>query len=476
MNSITNPPVQDVLASVWRHGFDQPAPLDRIRFSGDEPGLPSSFRVGVLGQATIGASALAAAEILRARTGHAQDVAVEMTRAMAFFRSERYATVDGKPADDLWDKIFGAYPTGDGRHVRLHTNFEHHRDGVLKILGCAYDREAVAASLMNWEAEAFEAAASEAGLVVSMVRSFEEWDRHPQAKELAELPLMEVVKIGEAPPTPLPGADAGDLPLAGIRMLDLTRVLAGPVAGRAFAAHGADVMMVTAPHLPSIHPAVIDTGRGKLSSRIDLRTEGGRARLADLARQADVFMEAYRPGGLARFGFAPEDLAALNPGIVAVRLSAYGHAGPWAEKRGFDSLVQGATGINVAEGEAAAELGLGAGPRPLPAQALDHAAGYLMAFGAMAALKRRAEQGGSWLVRVSLAQTGRFLRGLGRLSEGLAAPDLSAGQVDAISSTIDSGFGRLHAVDYPVEMSLTPPRFDRPSVPLGAHDPVWPAR
>src|SRR5262249_25345635 len=207
------------------------------------------------------------------------------------------------------------------------------------------------------------------------------------------------------PPPPPP-------PARGVRVLDLTRVIAGPVCGRALAAHGAEVMRITAPHLPGLPELDIDTGRGKLSAALDLRAAEDRERLTGLLRQAHVFVQGYRPGGLAALGFAPEACAELRPGIVVVTLSAYGHQGPWALRRGFDSLVQNANGLNVAEAEAA---GVPA-PRELPAQALDHASGYLMAFGAMMALARKAREGGSWHVRVSLAQTGHWLAGLGRVS------------------------------------------------------------
>ena len=203
-------------------------------------------------------------------------------------------------------------------------------------------------------------------------------------------------------------------------MLDLTRVIAGPVCGRTLAAHGADVMRITAPHLPGFPLLDIDTGRGKLSAALDLRAEEDCERLGSLLREAHVFVQGYRPGGVASLGFSPEACAEIRPGIVTVSLSAYGHAGPWASRRGFDSLVQNASGINHAEAEAA---GITTGPKELPAQALDHATGYLMAFGAMMALARKAREGGSWHVRVSLAQTAHWLTRLGRLPNGFDCPD-----------------------------------------------------
>ena len=226
---------------------------------------------------------------------------------------------------------------------------------------------------------------------------------------------MSIEQIGDAPPEAL---SAAARPLAGIRVLDLTRIIAGPVCGRALAVHGADVLLVGASHLPSLRPLVVDTGRGKLSAFIDLREARGREALAVLARDADIFAQGYRPGVIAALGFGPEEVAKIRPGIIFVSLCAYGHHGPWAPRRGFDSLVQTASGFNAAEAEA-----FGASePKPLPGQALDHATGYLMAFAAMAALIHRAERGGSWHVRVSLAQTAHWLRRLGRI-DGIACSD-----------------------------------------------------
>ena len=265
---------------------------------------------------------------------------------------------------DHRDPIHGLYRCRDGRWVRIHSNFPHHRDGTLKLLGCEHSRNAVARALEGWDAETFETAAAEAGLVATVARSFAEWDDHPQGHALASLPLFTIERIGDAPTEPLP---AGDRPLAGVRVLDLTRVIAGPVCGRTLAAHGADVLLVTAQHLPSMGSLVIDTGRGKLSTSIDLREDGGRATLARLLKDADIFVQGYRPGAIAGHGFGPQEAARIRPGIVYVSLCAYGHAGPWAHRRGFDSLVQNANGLNVAEAEAAgarqAKAAAGAGAR-----------------------------------------------------------------------------------------------------------------
>src|SRR5438477_2487156 len=383
----------EILADLWTLAGGEISALDAVALTGEEPQLPSSFRVAAAAQASVAASGLAAAQIWKLRSGQSQHVAVDMRHAVVECRSERYLRVDGKPPPPAWDAIAGIYRTRDQRFVRLHTNFRHHRDAVCKVLNCEPERDQVQAALMQWDGEAFETAAYAAGGVVSMMRAYEEWSATPQAKALADLPLISIEKIGDAAPKPWP---KGDRPLAGIRVLDLSRVIAGPVAGRTLAVHGADVLLISGPDLPAIPWLTIDTGRGKLSSFVELKSEQGGGVLRDLLASADIFSQGYRPRALASLGFSAEDAARISPGIVYVSLSAYGHAGPWAERRGFDSLVQTATGFNHAEGQAAGVEG----PKELPAQMLDHVTGYLMAFGGMTAKARQSREGGSWHVRV----------------------------------------------------------------------------
>ena len=460
---------REILADLWTLAGGDLAALDAVTLTGEEPQLPSSFRVAAAAQASIAAAGLAAAQIWKLRAEQSQNVAVDMRHAVVECRSERYLRVEGKPPPPAWDAIAGIYRTRDQRFVRLHTNFRHHRDAVCKVLNCKPERDEVQAVLMQWDGEAFETAAYAGGCVVALMRSHDEWSDLPHAKALAALPLISIEKIGDAAPKPW---SAGDRPLEGVRVLDLSRVIAGPVAGRTLAVHGADVLLISGPDLPAIPWLTIDTGRGKLTSFAELKSEQGRGVLRDLLASADIFSQGYRPRALASLGFAPQDAARISPGIVYVSLSAYGHAGPWAERRGFDSLVQTATGFNHAEGLAAGVDG----PKELPAQMLDHATGYLMAFGAMMARARQSVEGGSWHVRVSLAQTGRWLWNLGRVANGFKTEDLKADAIGSFVEEVPSGFGPLLSVSHSAVLSKTPAFWARPAMPLGSHPAKWPAR
>lgn len=466
----------EVLAGLWSVG-GLPAPaLSAIDLPGSEPVLPSSFPVATAAQAALGAAALAAAELwhLRQRlAGRPQPrQRVLLDKMSAACDSRGYFRIDGK-SPPSWDKFSGLYRCAGGTDsdwVRIHTNFAHHRDGVLRLLECPpadrASRDDVAAALRHWRAIDFEQAAADAGLVVAATRSFAQWDAHPQGLALAGQPVLWLERIGDAAPRAWAPIGATDRPLAGLRVLDLTRILAGPVAGRTLAAYGADVLLVNSPNLPNIE-AIADTSRGKLSALVDLDTRAGVDQLHGLLRDAQVFVQGYRPGGLAARGFDPLLLAQRYPGIVQVSLSAYGHLGPWAGRRGFDSLVQTATGFNLAEQQAAGDDQ----PRPLPMQILDYCAGYLMAFGAQAALWHQATEGGSWQVRVSLAGVGHWLRTLGRVHDsfGLKWPDFAP-----LVQSGESGFGLLESLPHAAQFSVTPAGWSRPSMPPGSHPPRWP--
>jgi CoA-transferase family III len=459
----------EAIRSLWDGVGLAEAELVGLQLSGAEPVLPSSFAVGTASQASLAAAAMAAVEIGRVRGQPGQSVAIDMREAAleccgAF-------TVDGKKPV-VWDPVAGLYPCcGDGPEdwVRLHTNFAHHRDGVLRLLGLptgpTTKRAEVETALRRWSALAFETAAAEAGMVVAALRSFETWEQHPQYAAVAALPLLEIARIGDAPPLEWPALAAEARPLDGIRVLDLTRILAGPVAGRTLAAYGADVMLVNSPHLPNID-AIADTSRGKRSAFADLRDAVDREAFTAVLAESHVFLQGYRPGSLRSLGFGPDDVARIRPGIVCVSLSAYGRDGPWATRRGFDSLVQTATGFNIAEARASGSTT----PRPLPMQILDMATAFLLAFGTQAALLRQHKEGGSWHVQLSLARTALWLRSLGRISNGFSAP---ASEFSAQMEASDSGFGKLMALRHAARFSATPARYARASVRPGTDRLAW---
>ena len=453
------------LTELWQLAQLPDAALPYARLPGSDPVLPSSFCVGSAAQSTIAAAALAACELGHARGAARQQVQVDMAHAALECRS--WFSLDGV-SPEPWDKFSGLYGCADG-WVRVHANFAHHRDGALRLLAldpASAGRADAEQAMRCWRAIDFETAAANAGLVASALRSFAQWDASAQGPAVAAQPLFTIERIGTAAPLDLPVLGADARPLQGIRVLDLTRILAGPVGTRAMAAYGADVLMVNAPHLPNIE-AIADTSRGKLSAHADLRTAPGQDALWRVVSDAQVFVQGYRPGALPALGFGPVELAARRPGIVVVSLSAYGPEGPWSGRRGFDSLVQTAMGFNHAEGQAKGD----GKPRPLPMQILDHASGYLIAFCAAAALLRQQREGGSWHVRISLAQTGHWLRRLGRVENGfgVAPPDHTP-----YLERSASGFGALLALRHSAELARTPAKWVLPSMPPGSHAMRWP--
>ena len=427
-----------------------------VEIAGDDPVLPLRYRIAAAASASLAALGVAV-------TNGKQNVSVDARHAAVSLRSARYLRVNGKPPPSPWDPFSGFYPVRDG-WISIHCNFPNHRQAALRVLGAGEDRAQAEKASAKWLGEVLEDAIHAAGGCAGFVRSHEDWMRHAQAAAVASQPLVQIERIGNGPAK----AVKHERPLGGVRVLDLTRVLAGPTCGKSLAEHGADVMKITAAHLPDSGMADLDTGIGKLSARIDLRAEP--EALKRLVKDADVFIQSYRPGSLAARGFSPEALAQLRPGIVCASLSAWGPSGPWKERRGFDSIVQAVSGIaRAAGGDAGSD-----NPRLLPVSAIDYVSGYLMAFGVSVALARRAREGGSWLVRVALARVGKWIVDRGTAQGFRGLPDeLSDAELAPWMGEMDAPDGRIRYLKPALRLSRTPPYFARPPVPLGYHPASW---
>lgn len=504
----------EVVALLWQHLDLPPSALDSLHLPGDSlaPAAPSSFRLGILAQASIALSALSAALVhtLKQEDEHANEnghknnihppkVTIPLPHALAEFKSQDLLTLNGlpltstTPSPSAPKSIGGLHATLDG-HVRIHDSFAIHRARTKTLLQLPTsgpeNRDLIASRVALWPSLDFEAAAAQAGLAAAALRSYAQWDATPQAQALGDFPIS-LCKVADAPAGLPPsllraGGGSGDKCLRGLRVVELTRVIAGPVAGRTLAAHGADVIWVTSAGLEDQPSLDRDMGRGKRTVRLDLGKAADFARLENLLADADVFLQSYRPGSLARRGLSPEKLAAMKSqsqknkskktGIITASLSAYGPSGPWSQRRGFDSLVQTCSGLNVSEAQHA---GQGEMARPLPCQALDHASGYFLAAGIAAAVYRQAREGGSWDVSVSLAGTGKFLRGLGQFEgdvgfrEGVGMPK---GQEDVDAAWLEDrecGFGVIRGLKHSAQVVGVEVGWDIMPKPLGEDRAEW---
>ncbi|HEX2577389.1 MAG TPA: CoA transferase, partial [Aquihabitans sp.] len=453
---------------LWADLDGDPGHLTSVRGTGDAVVLPSAFDVTGFATATVAAACLAVAELAAARAGTAVPaVAVDRRRAAASFRAEALLSAEGWELPPPWDPVAGDYEAADG-WIRLHTNYDGHRRAALDVLGVGPDRDAVAAAVARRPADALEEAVVDAGGAAAVLRSHDAWRAHPAGAATAgERPVV----LG--PPLPITGGGGGPgavrpgaAPLAGIRVLDLTRVIAGPLATRFLAAHGADVLRIDPPGFEEVPALLPETTLGKRCAALDLTARADRARFEALVAEAHVVVGGLRPGALDALGYGPADLRRRNPSIVTVTHDAYGWAGPWAGRRGFDSLVQMSTGI-AAAGAVAAGV---AHPVPLPAQALDHGTGHLLAAAACRALTRLVTTGDAADVRGSLVGAANVVLG-SPIPGGLdaAAPTWT----DADTEPATSAWGPLRraplggTIDgHPVTWSVEPG-------PLGRHEPTW---
>ncbi|MBB1260975.1 CoA transferase [Streptomyces alkaliterrae] len=448
-------------AAVWSLLGGDSRWLDGLRRTG-RPGLPARLPVAELAAATVGVCALAAAEFADAPG----EVTVDEGAVAAAFTSERLLRVDGR-AVSTFAPLSRFWRTADG-WLRTHANYPHHRSRLLAALGV--DGTAEEAALVRavesrlaglGSAEAAELIQGAGGLAVA-VRDAADWLAHPQGAAVADRPLILREPAEGAAPSP-PGSR--------LRVLDLTRVIAGPVATRTLALLGADVLRVDSPGLPELADAHADTGFGKRSTLLDLNSPVDRRVFEELLGRADVVVTGYRPGALDRYGLDAASLAERRPGLVVAQLSAWGEDGPWGGRRGFDSLVQAACGIAVSESPG------GGVPGALPAQALDHGTGYLLAAAVLRALsdQRRGRAGGVRL-RLALARTAHWLQHeLPAGPDGCGGTTPGEGGRDATPWLAErpSPLGTLRHARSPVRYQGGPADWARPPGVPGGDEPRW---
>lgn len=450
--------LRDLLSGI---GFDD-APLDRLEIVDDGNALPTPWPITANAVAALAAVGLAASRLGELRSGVATPVSVSTYHAGLSMACSSYLTVDGKSAK-FRDPFTGFYEAANGRWVFLHGNFPHLRDGVLALLGVT-DVEDVAQAVRTRDPFELEALGIANGLCIAAVRARAEWQAEAQCDAINALPLIELGRLGDGAPR---SSGSCDQPLSGIRMLDLSRVIAGPMAGRTIAEFGGDVLLVSGPGLPSIESLVIDTGFAKRSATLDLALPDDRATFESLIAESDIVLDAYRPGSLPGRGYDKAALAGLRPGLVHVDLDTFSRSGPWAARRGYDSLVQATVGM-CWDGESS--------PENLPCQPLDYLTGYLGALAGMVGLIRRLEHGGGWSGRLSLARTAQWMWNtydrLGPQPDAPATrPSIDEARSLGYLVPYDTAFGAIEALRSPLQSPDW--RWPSPPAPLGSHMPDW---
>ncbi len=434
----------------------------RVDVQAGEDLFGSPFHVTDAAVLSVGAAVAAVAAFDERRTGVARTPSLDGRHAAAAFHSERLLRLASEQAPELWDPIAGNYAAADG-WIRLHTNLAPHRDAALAALEVEADRAAVAAAVAGWSVDELEGAVVDAGGVAARMRTRSQYLAHPQAAAVRSRPLVDTTtQPRSAPPRPLGPGTALD----GVRVLDLSRVIAGPVAGRFLASFGAEVIRVDAP-LDDGRLIEIEMGFGKRRTSIDLRGRDDRRQFERLVAGADVLLDGFRPGVLTNLGYSDDRLHELCPSLIIGHLSAYSDRGPWADRRGFDSVVQVATGLAHACG-----FDPVTGPGKLPAQALDHASGYLMAAGLIGALRHQLHEGHPASVAVSLARTAEWLADLGlqdRAERDLPREDIT----DLLDTWQDTTWGTLEHLRPPGRIGNRPATWTTPPTPRTDQPATW---
>ncbi len=454
----------DLYGAAWSaltagDGSSSAAPPPPVAVEGPVGQLPARLRVEDAATACVGIALGAAAAVTR--EGEAgREIAVDRRDVAAAVTSERHFR-SGPRGGMGFATLSRFWRCADG-WVRTHANYPWHESALRQALGTDGDAETVGSVIGSMEGEVVEEAVFEAGGVAAAVRSVEDWCGHPQGRALASEPLVGHEAIGEAPPR---AATPGSLPLSGVRVLDLTRVIAGPVCTRYLGALGADVLRVDPPHRPDLaRGAFADTLMAKRSAVLDLTDRHGASVLRELAAGADVVVCGYRPGSLDRFGLDAETLAARHPGLVVVYLAAWGHRGPWSGRRGFDSVVQAPTGIALSESDD------GTTPGALPCQLLDHGTGYLAAAAAIDGLRRQRTVGGTHVRRLSLARTALWLTSAGDSGD---VPGPTGTFARPRVSQYGAGAEAVSVVDPPGSLGGRMVRWPGPPTRYGSDPATW---
>ena len=455
---------------------------DGIDIAPGEIAYPSRVRCAEVAAAALAAGGVAAGAIWQLRTGQPQTVHVALREAAASLASYAHLQFMDASRDPGMGPRSGPNPpaasgffaTLDRRFVYLHPSFAPNHDRILQLLEVPNDHAAIAAAVATCTAQTLEDKLRARGLTAAIALAPHEWDASPAGRELAARPVVEIIRIGDSAPEPfrqgvaVRGAAAGDGPLSGVRVLDLTRVLAGPTCARTLAHYGAQVLHIANAQLPTVPRFTVDTGHGKRNANLDLKQPADLAVLRDLLRTADVFSQGYRSGAMERLGLGVADLARLRPGIVCTSINCYGHEGPLRDQPGWEQLAQTATGLAWLHGGAAA-------PQLQPCALTDYSTGYLAAFGTLVALLKRARYGGSYLVRVALCRTAVFARSLGLHDAADVAGRMpfTPAEIASWQATSHGPYGELRHLRPAVQLSVTPTGWSLPAAPLSSHAPAW---
>lgn len=438
-----------------------------VTIVGRDPIIASPHRIGEACAAALAAQGKAIATIWKMRTGRDQDVTVDLKTAIHGLHSIDFIKQNGYPIElhVVKEAITSFYQTRDGRWVFFTGSYPLLRDGILNLLRCSNSAGAIANAVSKWDAFDLEEALAEQNLTGAVVRTREEWRSHLQGKTLLQTPVIEIEKIADSPQEPFSLAPR---PLSGVRILDVTHVIAGPLITRTLAEQGADVLHISSPKHPDPLPMIMETGHGKRNAFLDFNNVEDIRHLLSLAQKSDMFVNSFRPGILEKRGLSPYHLAEIRPGIIYVSSRCYGFTGPWSSRGGFDQQGQCVTGV-------AAEEGLFDAPRLSPVYYLnDYVTAYLGAAGALAALIRRAREGGSYHVKVSLAKSSMWVQDLGLLEISKLDPSLdpkNMGTPDRITS--QTPFGEMEYMPPITQYPETKAFWDKPPTPLGSSRAQW---